>query len=247
MDEPLVKICGLTRTEDARAAADAGAAYLGVVVVPDTPRAVSPADARRIAGDGDGIMVLVSADRPPERLARDADEAGARILQLHGSESPDDVRRLREAGGWGIWKSVRVREGRDVEEAIERYGELVDALHLDAWHPDRLGGTGERFSWEEVRALRSRVPEGTGLVAAGGLTPENVAEAVEILDPDVVDVSSGVEQEPGVKDPRRIRAFVRAVRAKGAAPSVDSAARRPDGTSEQTVQSDHPDQDDIEP
>lgn len=227
MNEPLIKICGLTRPEDARTAVEAGAAYLGVVVVPDTPRARSPDEARRIRGELDAVLVLVSADRPPERLARDARDAGARVLQLHGSESPDEVRRLREAGDWRLWKSVRVRDGDDVDEAVERYGGLVDALHLDAWHPERLGGTGRTFSWEAVRGLRDRLPNGTGLVAAGGLTPENVAGAVELLCPDVVDVSSGVEKEPGVKDPERIRAFVRA--ARGASTREPSAPFYEDG------------------
>ena len=212
MPEPLVKICGLTRPEDARAAVDAGADYLGVVTVPDTPRARTPRDARDVRGDLDVELALVCADRPAERMAEDAREAGAGVLQLHGDEEPDDVRRLRELGGWTIWKAVRVRGPEDVERAVERYGALVDALHLDAWHPRRIGGTGVAFSWEAVRGLRERLPPGVGLVAAGGLTPDNVAEAVDVLRPDVVDVSSGVEREPGVKDHGLVRAFVRAAR-----------------------------------
>lgn len=224
-DEPGIKICGLTRPEDARVAAEAGAAYLGVVVVPDTPRAVRPADARRIRGDLEAKLALVSADAPTARLARDAREAGAEVLQLHGSESPDDVRSLREAGEWTIWKSVRVRGADDVEEAIDAFADLVDALHLDGWHPERLGGTGRRFPWAAAGGLRDRLPGTTRLVAAGGLTPENVGEAVRSLRPDVVDVSSGVEVEPGVKDPERVRAFVRAVR-RAAGP----AGREPEST-----------------
>lgn len=227
MGELRVKICGLTRLQDARAAAEAGADYLGVVVVPETPRTVTPADARRIRGDTGVTLALVSADRPPERLARDAETAGAGVLQLHGTESPDDVRRLRDAGEWTIWKSVRVREPADVEEALLRFGELVDGLHLDAWHPRRIGGTGVRFPWEAVRELRHRVPDGTDVVAAGGLDPDNVAEAIAVLRPEVVDVSSGVERAPGVKDGSRIRAFVRAVRAAGS--PDEGASRTPSG------------------
>lgn len=229
MSDPSVKICGLTRHEDARVAADAGAEYLGVVLVRRSPRGVTAADARRIRGDLPASLVLVSADRPVDRLSRDAETAGAEVLQLHGDEDPDAVRALRDAGGWTIWKSVRVREPADVARALDRYGGLVDGLHLDGWHPRRLGGTGRRFPWEEVRAMRDAVPEETTLVAAGGLTPANVARAVEVLRPDVVDVSSGVEERPasgdapraGVKDARRIRAFVDAARPSSCAGAAD--------------------------
>lgn len=220
MSDPRVKICGLTRHEDARAAARAGAEYLGVVLVRRSPRGVTAADARRIRGDLPASLVLVSADRPVGRLSRDAEIAGAEVLQLHGDEGPDAVRALRDAGAWTIWKSVRVREVSDVSRALDRYADLVDGLHLDGWHPERLGGTGRRFPWDAVRELRDAVPHGTALVAAGGLTPGNVARAVQLLRPDVVDVSSGVEKRPedgeapraGVKDADRIRAFVGAAR-----------------------------------
>ncbi len=219
---PRVKICGLTRPADARAAADAGAAYLGVVVVPDTPRAVSPSNAREIRADLAIPLVLVSADRAPEALARDAERAGADVLQLHGRESPAHVRSLRELGAWTIWKSVRVREPEDVDEALRRYGSTVDGLHLDGWHPRHLGGTGRRFPWAAVREILDRVPDGLQLIAAGGLTPGNVAEAVETLRPDVVDVSSGVEAVPGKKDDSRVRAFIRAAQVRGETESTDS-------------------------
>ncbi|MFP3948822.1 MAG: phosphoribosylanthranilate isomerase [Longimicrobiales bacterium] len=211
---PRVKLCGLTRAGDARAAVEAGVGYLGVVMVPTSPRSVS-AEAVRTLRDGiDVPLVLVTADRDPDRLAEHARSLKAGGLQLHGDESPEDVQRLREAGDWEIWKSVRVREARDLAEAVERFGGLVDAFHLDGWHPERLGGTGVRFPWRAVAEMRERLPEGTELVAAGGLTPENVGVVIDLLRPDVVDVSSGVEFEgrPGVKDPEKVRAFVRAAR-----------------------------------
>lgn len=206
---PSVKICGLTRRDDAILAVEAGAAYLGVVMVPDSPRAVSVADVRRIREGIDVPLVLVTADRDPEEVARDARALDAWGLQLHGDESPEDVARLRDAGAWKVWKAIRVRAAADLTEAIARFGELVDALHLDGWHPGRLGGTGVRFPWDEVARVRDRLPEGTSLVAAGGLNAENVARVVELLRPDVVDVSSGVEVRPGIKDPEKVRAFVR--------------------------------------
>lgn len=207
---PAVKICGLTRRQDALAAADAGADYLGVVLVSESPRSVSVEEVRAIREGIDVPLALVTADRDPDALIEAARTTDARILQLHGNEPPGDVERLREAGDWVIWKSVRLREIGDMGRALERFDGLVDAIHLDGWHPRRLGGTGIRFPWREVAAVRDRIPAGLGLVAAGGLTPENVAEAVRLLRPDVVDVSSGVEARPGIKDPTKIRAFLHA-------------------------------------
>lgn len=231
---PRIKICGLTRHADARAAVEAGADFLGVVVVASSPRAVDAARAREIRGGLDVPLVLVSADRDAERLASDARHAGADVLQLHGAETPDELRRLREAGDWTLWKAVRVRSGADLADALARYAGSADGLLLDAWHPEKLGGTGRTFDWDEVRALRARIPASTTLVAAGGLAPDNVGEAIRALRPDVVDVSSGVESSPGVKDPERIRAFVRAARDAGAKPrDTDTESREADTGSQE--------------
>ncbi|MDX1566727.1 MAG: phosphoribosylanthranilate isomerase [Longimicrobiales bacterium] len=215
---PSVKICGLTRPVDVRSAVDAGAGYLGVVMVPSSPRNVSVDQVRTLRKGIDVPLVLVTADRDPDELAEQARVLEAGGLQLHGDESPENVERLREAGDWELWKSVRIREAGDLDEAIDRFGDLVDAIHLDGWHPEQLGGTGVRFPWNEVAEVRDRLPDGTALVAAGGLTPENVGQAVALLRPDVVDVSSGVEAEgrPGIKDPAKVRAFVRAARSVAA-------------------------------
>lgn len=215
---PRVKICGLTRPADARAAVDAGAGYLGVVMVPSSPRSVSLEEVRALRQGIDLPLVLVTADRDPAELIEHARILEAGGLQLHGDESPEDAERLRRGGDWELWKSVRIREAGDLSEAIDRFGGLVDAIHLDGWHPEQLGGTGVRFPWSDVAEIRDGLPEGTTLVAAGGLTPENVAEAVDLLRPDVVDVSSGVEVEgrPGIKDPAKVQAFVRAARGVGA-------------------------------
>lgn len=207
-----VKICGLTRPEDAVAAAAAGAAYLGAVLVPSSPRAVDADSARRLGEARPGGLVLVSADAEPGGLASRARRAKAAVLQLHGEESPGDVRRLGEEGGWRIWKAVRVRSADDVKAALDRFGPVADALLLDGWHPAELGGAGASFAWEEVEEVRRSFPTSLKLVVAGGLTPENVGRAVELLRPDVVDVSSGVERRPGVKDANRVRAFVAAAR-----------------------------------
>ncbi|HSR42416.1 MAG TPA: phosphoribosylanthranilate isomerase, partial [Longimicrobiales bacterium] len=144
---PRVKVCGLTRLRDARAAAAAGAEYLGAVLVPSSPRAVDAASAARIGEARPGSLVVVSADAEPAVLASRARRAEAAVLQLHGDESPADVRRLGEEGSWRVWKAVRVRGAEDVEDALERYGPVADALLLDGWHRDRLGGTGASFPW----------------------------------------------------------------------------------------------------
>lgn len=218
MTEPRLKICGLTRPEDARTAVEAGADVLGVVLVPSTPRATTPEAAARIRGELDAALALVTADRPVEELAAAARAAGADVLQLHGDEDPESLRRLRDLGGWTLWKAVRVRSRPDAEAGLERYADVADGLLWDGRHPERLGGAGVRFPWEEVAAVRRAFPEGLELIAAGGLTPDNVADAVRRLEPEVVDVSSGVEgAHPGQKDPDRLRAFARAARVPRAA------------------------------
>jgi phosphoribosylanthranilate isomerase len=122
------------------------------------------------------------------------------------------VSRLRDLGEWELWKAVRVRSGAEIRPAVRRFGDLVDLLLLDGWHPRLLGGTGRSFPWEALEEVRSGLPGELRLGAAGGLDPGNVGEAVRRLRPDLVDVSSGVESGPGVKDAERIRALIAAVR-----------------------------------
>lgn len=208
-----VKICGLTRRADATEAAAAGADYLGVVLVPSSPRHVDTARAREVVAGLDALPVVVVADAAPEAVARAAEIVEAGIVQLHGSETPDELLRLRELGGWRLWKALRVRDPAALEDAVESFLGVADGILLDGWDPDAPGGTGTAFSWEEVRPLRDRLSPDLTLVAAGGLTPENVTRAVQSLSPDVVDVSSGVESRPGVKDARKVRAFVESARA----------------------------------
>jgi phosphoribosylanthranilate isomerase len=207
-----IKICGITREADARLAADAGADRIGAVLVADTPRQVSPEQARRLAVAAGLPLTLVVADGPIEALARAAERAGAAALQLHGRESEQDFGALRALGPWELWKAVRVRTGPEILAAARRWAGLVDLLLLDGWHPRRLGGTGTRFPWEPLEAARREWPTVLPLGVAGGLHPGNVAEAVVRLEPHMVDVSSGVEASPGSKDARALRAFVDAAR-----------------------------------
>lgn len=205
-----MKICGLTRREDARRAAEAGADYLGVILVPGTPRAVSGSQGRAVA-EGLGVPVVgVTADPSPARTAEQARELGAAVVQLHGDEDPDFARALRDEGPWTIWKAIRVRDVDALVSELLRFAPVVDGVLLDSWHPVRRGGTGRPFSWTDVARIRDAFPSGVSLIAAGGLNPENVQEAIRHLRPHVVDVSSGVEEGPGIKSHDKIMAFIRA-------------------------------------
>lgn len=205
---PAVKICGLTRVDDGVAAAAAGADYLGMIASPGYGRSAPPALGRALAAASGLPVVAVLVDEPRASAAKLAREAGASVLQLHGAESPEAVAALRAEGPWKLWKGLRVRSGEEVRDAIQRYGGVVDGLLLDGWHPRMVGGSGTRFPWEVVAPIREEFPAGVAFIAAGGLNPDNVGEAVERLRPDVVDVSSGVETAPGIKDPERIRSFI---------------------------------------
>jgi phosphoribosylanthranilate isomerase len=212
---PAIKICGLTRPEDASAAAEAGADFLGVVLVPGTPRAVTPEQARGVVGGLAVPPVAVMADEPPGEAERIAVTVGATIIQLHGDESPEYAWDLGERGPWKIWKALRVKDIEDVLLGIATYGSSVDGLLLDGWHPRHRGGSGLPFDWRAVEEIRGSFPEGLQFIAAGGLRPENVEEAVRRMAPHVLDVSSGVEVRPGVKSRKKIRAFIRNARRPG--------------------------------
>lgn len=212
---PAVKICGLTRAEDARLAAEAGADYLGVVLVPETPRAVTPERGRDVVSGLEPPVVAVVADLEVARAAETAGVVGAQVIQLHGEESPLYLAELRTRGPWELWKALSVRGVEDVRRGLEAYAGVADGIVLDGWHPSRKGGTGVAFSWKDVSELRGSFPQGLRLVAAGGLDPGNVEEAIRVLEPHVVDVSSGVEEAPGVKSPERVKAFILSVRRAG--------------------------------
>lgn len=207
-----VKICGITNRGDAEVAAAAGARYIGAVMYAPSPRDVTPEAARDFAAGLSLELVIVVVDEVPDEVERRARTASAAVVQLHGAETPAVARRIRNAGPWKVWKAVRARDAATVLEAVDRFGDAVDGLLVDGWHPRRIGGTGVRVRWETLPRLRERWSGGV-LVAAGGLTPENVGDVLTAARPHVVDVSSGVERSPGRKDAGRIRAFVEAVRA----------------------------------
>ena len=212
MSELGIKICGITTTEDAITARELGADYLGMILSQGFSRSILPDDAVDIGLVVGAPLVAVLVDESLDDAVRIASLCDASVIQLHGEEDREYVDELRRQGKWAIWKAVRVRYSEDLAKAMEAVGASVDGLLLDGWHPDRLGGSGASFSWEGVRALRDRISDEITVVAAGGLTPGNVADAVRALRPDVVDVSSGVEVHVRRKDPELIRAFIRNAR-----------------------------------
>ncbi|WP_165675772.1 phosphoribosylanthranilate isomerase [Metapseudomonas otitidis] len=199
-----VKICGITRVEDALAAVAAGADAIGLVFYAPSPRAVTAEQAKVIISALPPFVTTVGlfVDMPGEELDSVLATVPLDLLQFHGDESPDVCRRH----GRPYLKALRIRPGDDVPALIERYSDASGVL-LDTYVPGTPGGTGEAFDWSLVPSAPSRP-----VVLAGGLTPGNVAEAIRRVRPYAVDVSGGVEAAKGIKDPVLIRAFIDAVR-----------------------------------
>ena len=200
-----IKICGITNSRDARRAIECGADLLGFNFYPGSPRYVTPAKARRMVQrlPKNVSAVGVFVNEPEEKVLAIARRVGLKYLQLHGDESPAEVARLaREVP---VIKALRMKKPFRTAQ-VARYVR-ASALLLDGYDRRRRGGTGKTFDWKIARRLSSR----SRIFIAGGLAPENVAEAVRIARPYAVDVSSGVETRPGKKDPARLKAFARAV------------------------------------
>jgi phosphoribosylanthranilate isomerase len=202
-----VKICGITQSDDARLAVELGAAALGFSFYPPSPRYVAPGAAAAIIRELPPLVVTVGvfADEPnAAKVAGIAREAGVTAIQLHGPRFPASGT-LEEFRGLRRIRAVAVREGFEVDELAAL---KADAFLLDAYDPKLIGGTGKSFDWNLAREAKRY---GT-IILAGGLTPENVGEAIRQVRPFAVDVASGVESEPGAKDPVKLEAFLRAVR-----------------------------------
>jgi phosphoribosylanthranilate isomerase len=209
---PAIKICGLTRVEDARSAEAAGAHFGGVILAPGSPRTIAAERIESVLG-GTGLRRCgVFVNQRLDDVAEAARIGSLSVLQLHGDETPEFADLLRSATGLVVWKAIRPRSGHDFLSEAERFAGSVEGLLLDGWSAEARGGTGARFPWLEVAPHRQRMPASLRLFVAGGLTADNVREAITILSPDGVDVSSGVESSPGVKDPTSIRKFADAVR-----------------------------------
>jgi phosphoribosylanthranilate isomerase len=206
-----IKFCGLTRPEDAAWAAELGAGYVGVIFA-ESPRRLTAAAAKSVlAAAGSTVKrVGVFGTNSPEEIAKAVEQVALDVVQLHADPAGADVLAVRERFAGDIWAAVRVGDGHMPEDA-QVLLEAADAIVLDARSQHLLGGTGQALPWSELAADLARVRGSVSVVLAGGLTAENVGTAIRTLAPDVVDVSSGVESSPGVKDRRLMKAFANAV------------------------------------
>jgi phosphoribosylanthranilate isomerase len=222
---PLVKICGLNSHEALDAALDAGADLVGFVRFPRSPRHVDLEEARALSqrARGKALRAALTVDADDAELAAIVETLDPDILQLHGEETPGRVADVRARFGRAVMKAVGIAQEADLER-LAVYAEVADRLLLDAKPPKSAealpGGNGLAFDWRLVAGLDLSRP----FMLSGGLAPENVAEAIRLTGARALDVSSGVERRPGVKDPAKIEAFVRAARAAwaeaGAAPNT---------------------------
>ena len=212
MTSPIrVKICGLRDVASLEAAVDAGASYVGLVFFPKSPRNVAIAQAALTAqaapvGVAKVALVVDADDALLDAIVADVP---LDILQLHGKETPERVAEIRARYGLPVMKAVGVADESDLPK-LDLYAKVADQILVDAKPPksaDLPGGNGLSFDWRLIAGRRWPVP----WMLAGGLTPDNVAEAIALTGATQLDVSSGVESAPGVKDPARIKAFCEAV------------------------------------
>lgn len=201
-----VKICGITRAEDARRAVELGAWAIGLIFWPQSARRCELQEAEAIAAELRRRVALtgVFVNAPLDEVAYTADRCSLSILQLHGDEGPAFCREAARRTGCRVMKATRVKDAGSIR-ALAPFD--VDYHLLDAHKPGRVGGTGETFQWELVRAHDRHVP----IVLSGGLTPDNVADAIAATRPFAVDTASGTEASPGRKDPAKLEAFFRSV------------------------------------
>lgn len=217
-----IKICGIRDTQAAWAAVDGGAHAIGLVFVKGSPRYVSQAQARSLIQDLPPLIEVVGlfVDEPVEWVRATAMELGLSTVQLHGHETPayaQSLRPLRVIKAAGF-------EPQTAAQTLEAWQGKVSALLWDASPApkataEQRGGSGRRFDWEALASLRQPAGRELPIILAGGLTPDNVAQAVRTVQPWAVDVSSGVESHRGVKDPSRIIAFCQAVRQADQSPT----------------------------
>jgi phosphoribosylanthranilate isomerase len=203
-----VKICGLKTEAALDAALDGGADYVGLVFFPPSPRNVTPEVAAALAARARGRAQIVALAVDPNDALLDTIVASAApdLIQLHGRETPERAAEVRARWGRPVMKAVPVETAADVQAAA-RYRAAADLILFDARAPadsSRPGGNGAPFDWRSLSGLADELP----FVLSGGLTPDNVADAIRITGAAVVDVSSGVESRPGEKDPELIRRFL---------------------------------------
>lgn len=209
---PAIKICGISTVEALDGAIDARADYIGFVFFPLSPRHVDAHAASALAMRAGERIVRVGlfVDAEDGLIGESVKAGRLDVVQLHGKETPERVAQIKARFGLPIWKAISVTSAGDVERA-GAYREMADLLLFDAKTPEDAalpGGMGLRFDWSLLDGWKGR--PGWGL--AGGLTPQNVAGAIQQSQPPLVDTSSGVEREPGAKDAALIQAFCEAVR-----------------------------------
>jgi phosphoribosylanthranilate isomerase len=199
-----VKICGITNLPDAKAAAEAGADVLGFVFYDKSPRSITCEAAAAITRELPPFIIKagVFVDAPEDVVVQAIRECGLNLLQFHGEEPPDYCLQF----GIMSMKAFRVRDAASLQ-ALREYP--TEAWLLDAYTPGKLGGTGEVFNWDLAREAQTW---DRPIFLAGGLTPDNVADAIRRAQPYAVDVSSGVEATPGKKDAARVKAFIQAAK-----------------------------------
>jgi len=210
MSDVAVKICGLTGPQDVVAAADAGARYVGFVFFPKSPRNVSVQQAKALAAEVPfGVAkVALTVNADDALLDEITQNVAIDILQLHGSESVARVAQIKARTGLPVMKAIGISDADDLQKIVD-YGRVADMLLVDAKPPknaDLPGGNGLAFDWRLLAGRKWAVP----WMLAGGLTPDNVQQAIQLTGARQVDVSSGMESAPGVKDPAKVAAFVSA-------------------------------------
>lgn len=198
-----VKYCGITRAEDAQAAADLGVDAIGLVFYPPSPRAVSIEQAREITSVLPAFVTVVALFVDPDQQAVEQvlTDLPIDLLQFHGDESAQYCQRY----DWPYIKAVRMREGVDVAAVAKEHAEARGIL-LDSYQAGVAGGTGQTFDWAKVPNTCQ-----SPIILAGGLNPENVASAIEQVRPYAVDVSGGIEAAKGIKELEKMKAFMRSV------------------------------------
>lgn len=205
-----VKFCGMTRPQDAALAAEIGASYVGVIFA-SGPRKVTVDQAREILdAAGPSIRhVGVFGTNNPDEITEIADDLGLHVVQLHADPGSSVVEALRDRFEGEVWAVIRI-PGAQIPHEFDELFEIADGVLLDAHSKEKLGGTGVPLPWNELAADLARDRGSAEVILAGGLNPGNVSAAIRILAPDVVDVSSGVESAPGIKDPWLMREFFEA-------------------------------------
>ena len=210
-----IKICGITNLEDALAAAEAGADALGFVFYEKSPRRIGPADVQKITQQMPARVEKVGlfVNQTEDTICRTAEQAGLTAIQMHGNnEDPHVADLVAERSGLKVFAAIAMNGPNPQGWAMMWRPDKIDAFLLDSGNGSVLGGTGKPFAWRESLESINVIKRLGDIVLAGGLTPRNVSEAIRITTPWGVDVSSGVELQPGKKDHKKVHAFIKTVR-----------------------------------